>query len=540
MSKIPKPTDFNDLHQLEGLEVVKSQINAAVAPDDEVSASFSNGQGNKVYQGEFPEPMLFGEIGTPEIRSELLPSWLGAFCRAVAEFTQTPLGLAVMIGLSVVATCLQKLFVVSPFSEYTEPVNIWTIVALPPGNRKTAALNALCEPLAIWEHQEAGRLAPLIEENNINRSVHQKVVDALMAKASKPDLGVAERIEIIKQVSETRQQIPEEIVAPLLWTDDTTPETLQSLIAQHNERMAVLSDEGGIFEVMGGLYNGGKANINVFLQAHSGSRVRVNRLNRSVMLNKPALTFGLAIQPEVISNLTVGSKIRFRGLGAIGRYLYCIPESTVGNRNVTKRIMIPDCIKAAYHTGIMALLDIPRIIDANGQEQARTLVLDKDALKKWENFSQAIESRLGKGGDLETIQDWGGKLAGAALRIAGLLHVVEHGVENLSINTQTIERALCLCDLLIIHAKAAFNLMGEDQATKDAKELFVWIVKMGESVFTRNEAYKGVRIFRDTERLERALRVLTNRHIISEPVNKRTGGRPSIVYKVNPDILCQP
>ena len=92
-------------------------------------------------------------------------------------------------------------------------------------------------------------------------------------------------------------QTPEEMRAPRLWTSDSTPERLQSLLADHDERMALISDEGGIFEIMAGLYSDGKANIDVFLQAHAGRSVRVDRGSRTVYLNKPSLSFGLAIQP---------------------------------------------------------------------------------------------------------------------------------------------------------------------------------------------------------------------------------------------------
>ena len=69
-----------------------------------------------------------------------------------------------------------------------------------------------------------------------------------------------------------------------------------------------------------------------------------------------------------------------------------------------------------------------------------------------------------------------GKLPGAALRIAGNFHLVEHGPNPpAQIEAATIERALDLCALLIDHARAAFALMDADQATADARAIFKWI-----------------------------------------------------------------
>jgi putative DNA primase/helicase len=100
-----------------------------------------------------------------------------------------------------------------------------------------------------------------------------------------------------------------------------------------------------------------------------------------------------------------------------------------------------------------------------------------------------------------------------------------------------MEHALDLCDLLISHARAAFDLMNDDADSNDAKVVLKWIQSRKEPSFTQNEALKEIRRFRKVERLETALKVLASRHIISEPGKKNTGGRPSIVYDVNPEIL---
>jgi putative DNA primase/helicase len=96
---------------------------------------------------------------------------------------------------------------------------------------------------------------------------------------------------------------PEPLTVPRLFTDDTTPEKLANLLLVNQERMAVISDEGGTFEVLSGLYSNGKSNVNTYLKAHSGTPVRVDRQLGSVILDKPALSFGLAVHPDVISGL---------------------------------------------------------------------------------------------------------------------------------------------------------------------------------------------------------------------------------------------
>lgn len=488
---------------------------------------------------EWPEPLLFGDIETPEIPADLLPEPLARYCKAVAENTQTPTGMAVMMGLSVIATCIQKRFEVCPYGDsYTEPVNIMTVTALDPASRKSAVVKAVTEPLTSWELQQSELLKEQSVRIRHEREILIKSIDSIKSIASKSNATDDDRRVALSEIKRLEETMPQEVIIPRLWIDDVTPERLQNLMEDNGERIAVISAEGGIFEVMAGLHNNGKSNINVILQSHAGEPVRVERQSRSVTMLKPALTFGLTVQPAIISNLATGNMARFRGNGMLARLLYCIPKSTVGSRDVTKRSQILENVKTEYHTMINRLLAIPSLADEKGNESPRILTLAPDAQKAWMFFSQYIESKQGQYGDFHSIQDWTGKLPGAALRLAGLCHVVEHGDAVTVISLATIEKALDLGELLIAHAKAAFGMMGSDPAVSDAKFILQWIISNGAGSFRRGDLHKALHgKFQRVDRLILALKVLTERHIISEPQKQPTGRRPGIVYLVNPSVL---
>ncbi len=199
-------------------------------------------------------------------------------------------------------------------------------------------------PLTAWEIEQAEKMQTAIAKAEASRAVNLKRIEKLQADAAKTE-DSQERDQIIREITQLKQETPDEVRPPRLWTGDVTPERLQGLMVEQGERMALLSDEGGIFEVMAGLYSDGRANIDVFLQAHAGKSVRVDRGSREAYLNRPALTFGLAVQPQIIIELSQGSKRRFRGTGALARFLYCIPKSNIGQRDVTKRTIIPTTIE---------------------------------------------------------------------------------------------------------------------------------------------------------------------------------------------------
>lgn len=528
-------TDFNDLAIAVGHSEVKRQIEAALPPKPPLS-TLSTLNSQIVEDKSWEEPLLFGDYQTTDIPSSLLPTWLGEYAGAVAKYNKTPDGLAVMLALSTAATCLQKKFVISPYQDegYKEPLNVWTLTCLPPASRKTAVIEALTAPIETWESAQAEILAAEIVRVRNKRQVNLARKDKLVKQAANIE-DIKDREKILGEIEQIEKDIPEEIRAPRLWTADVTPERLQSLLVEHDEKMSLLSDESAIFEIMAGIYSNGKANLDVFLQAHAGKSMRVDRATRSAHLDSPALTFGLAVQPAVISDFGQGAKKKFRGNGALARFLYCLPPNNIGSRAIRERYIINENTKENYHHGIYRLLDMQLDHAENGNAQPRRLSLDEEALENWLTFAEEIEVKQGPGAEFEAIQDWTGKLPGAVLRIAGLFHIVEHGQNTMLVNSATLQRALDLVKILIDHTKAAFDLMGTEQSTGDAKAILEWILSNDLHEFSKTEVRRALKgRWTKAERLDRAIENLLNREIVGNPFKKETEGRHAVVFPVNP------
>jgi hypothetical protein len=326
--------------------------------------------------------------------------------------------------------------------------------------------------------------------------------------------------------------MPKPIVEPRLWTGDVTPERLQGLLVEHGERMAVLSDEAAIFEVMSGLYSDGRANLDVFLQAHAGKAVRVDRGERMAHLDKPALTFGLAVQPQVVSELAKGSKRRFRGIGLLARFLYFVPESNIGARSIRHKCTISEETKLRYRFHISQLLNLPMM------DQPILLRLDAQALESWQSFWESIEARQGAGKELESMQDWTAKLPGAALRIAGLFHACKYGIDRAQVDNDTMSGAIDLCRLLIEHARGTFDQMGVEPAVADAEFVCRWIAGEGVTAFKTGDIYALSRFkHANKQRIDAVIGILAERFIISQGQLLQTGGRSAHLYTVSPKFL---
>lgn len=483
---------------------------------------------------DWPAPLVPGQVEVPPIPAALLPDYLGEMAQAVAESTQTASASAVMLTLPMIAAAVQRRFVVAPFGDddYTEPLAIWTLVALVSGARKTPILTALSDPLRHWEKLRRDALRPEIARRLAAIAVAKKRIEKLQSDASRADdRAVRQRIE--REIQHEIETTPEELRAPRLVSGDVTAERLQGLLAEHEERMTLLADEAGIFNIMAGVYSGGAMHLDAFLQAWSGASVRVDRAGRQAHLDKPALSFGLALQPGVLAE--VANVRRFHDSGLLARFLFCLPESTVGFRDVRLRRPVPTDVRDRYARNLHALL-----AGADGKATAPAVIpFDPLARDRWLDFAQSIEDELRDGGRLESVREWGAKLAGQVARIAGLLRLAVAGLEVKSIDVDAVDRAVQLGQLLVPHAQAAFRLMGADQGEADAVHLLRWIKATGRREFDRATAHKALEgRFRSVDRLKAAAVRLAEWHCISDERHRpNERARPTPYYLVNPRLF---
>lgn len=205
----------------------------------------------------WPELVPFSNAPVPPFPMDALPSCMREYASELAEAYQVPADLPAMLMLAAVAVPLAGKATVQAGPEWVEPTNIFVAVALPPSNRKSAIFNAVTAPIYRYEEDQDQRLV----------------------------------------------------------LDDATPESIPMRLSSNGGRLAIMSSEGGTFDNIAGRYSNGVPNLDVYLKGHAGDRVRVDRVNRpSVTIDSPALTIGLAVQPDVLRSIS--NKPTFRGRGS--------------------------------------------------------------------------------------------------------------------------------------------------------------------------------------------------------------------------------
>ena len=339
-------------------------------PDALDNVMNADGRGDASAPWEEPVP-LEGTADLPAFPTNVLPGWLRAWVDAESLALQVPEDLPAMLALAVVATGVAGKVTLLVREGWTEPLAIWTATAMPPAERKSAAFEDATTPISTWEAEQGQRLAPQIAEEASRYRMAEAERDKAEAKAAAAPNAeerakrTAEAVDLAKSLADMKVSALPKIVA-----DDCTPESLATLLAIHDGRMAVLSPEGDVFDILAGRYSSGVPNLGVFLKGHAGDALRVNRRGRAEYVPHPALTLGLAVQPDVLRGLQ--SKPGFRGRGLLGRFLFALPVSKVGRREATPPAM-PTPVRSAYHRNIRTLLDLSMSTDSDGQPAPHVL-----------------------------------------------------------------------------------------------------------------------------------------------------------------------
>lgn len=519
-------SDFNDLSRVAGDGAVAAVVMEAIAKAKAPPASSA---------GNWPEPIPPGARQVPEISGEIIPGVFGEYVQALAAHTQTPPALATMFVLSCLASAVQGRYEVAPLgveNGWREVLALWTCGCYPPGGKKSAIYSAAMAPILHWEKNAGDRLRPEIYRRRSVREVSAKRIEKLKQDAARLD-DDNERHRVQEQIRTIMEEMPGELFAPKVFTGNASPERVESLMVEQNGKIAALSDEADQLLNLSGANRGGAVTLESTLKAHDGSPMRADRQSRSAHIDRPTMSMGLIVQPESFGELASSSK-RMRSTGLLGRFLYVVPQSTIGRRNVRHSAPIPSDLAERYH---LAMMDLLQGYEVRGVTP-KLLPFASEATEPFYQFMEFIEERQGDGGEMEAITDWSAKLAGRAARLAALFEIAERGRAAVSVSLANVERAIVLAKLLIPHAEVAFSLLGADDTDVDALAVLRWIKANGQLEFTRREAQRAMHSrFSKVERLEKAIAVLQGGYVLSGEKKAQTGGRASAFYLVNPKVF---
>lgn len=533
----PYSGDWIDRWDLEWTPIVSKvsgiferQLDGRQLPPPTV-ADFVAFLGNAEKVSPFRDLEPFDQVDLPPFPTDMLPDILREWVEAESHATQTPPDMAALLALTVCAAALAKRVTISPKHGWSEPVNLFTATLMESGNRKSAVFRDAVAPLRAAENDLLENTRSRIKQQRQEYRTTQKRMEKLENQAAKT--GEPDDMRAAIELSEQLGKMPYPAY-PQLITDNCTAEKLEMLLAEQGGRMASLSPEGSVFDIMAGLYanNGGTSSFDVYLKGHAGDDIRTDRVTRrAVNIEAPALTAGFTMQPAVVEGLAE-KKIAFRGRGLLARFLYAAPRSWVGEREIDPT-PIPPQVSDNYHRLVYSL----EINPPQGE-----LRLTQDALRAFSEWRAEIEPERGEFGKWGHIADWASKLDGAAMRIASVLHCAGGRDAETYVDTDTVKAAIAICNYLVPHADHVLSMMEAKQGpdNNDAAYVWRWIERSKQREFTKRDVQRAAgKRFAKADDIDAPLKELVDRGYI-RPLSMETEGpgrKPSPRYEVNPKAL---
>ena len=452
---------------------------------------------------------------------EALPCWMRAQAEQVAKELQVAVDLPATLALVALSIVYAGRWNVLVKNTWKEPLNLYLVVALPPGAGKSPAFNQMIKPIRDFDLERAA--AEQLRVGHVTQT--RRMIEKAMKRAE--DKG--DTFEARQQLDMLEQN--PEVVIPRMIADDATPEALVDLMAKQGGRLALISPEGGPFELMTGRYSD-KANLDVYLKAFSADAIVVDRVGRgATAVPAPHLTIGLTVQPEVIRALSDHPELAGRGLTA--RFMYSVPVDMVGHRDMSLDHTSDEAVACEYRRRLEKMLGNY----GQGEQVSTSIEMDADARALFVGLRQRLEEQRMTDGRLKPMAEWTTKLESSVVRVAGLLALSEN---KESVDADAMRRALLIGDYWLSHAFVVHDLWGTDETLRGANVVMDWMSQKETDTFSVRDLHRAMsRRFVNVEDTRPVLQILTERGWIRPlfdgplVINKR--GVESPRYAVHPD-----
>lgn len=486
---------------------------------------------------ELPDPIPLGSPyrSGPEFPLDCLPDWIADQCREVAHAFQVPVDLPAMLAIGALSTISTgRVRVNLTGSAWSEHLNLYLVSAMAPGTGKSPVFKVMTKPIGEIERQSMEHARQIGREAQADRQVaERKLAEASRDTTDKAKTKIADALKDLDKVPTPP--------AGRLVVEDITPEALVEELAANAGRLAIMSSEGGVFDMMAGQYSerGKATNLAIYLQGWSGDPVRRKRTKgEESRIDEALLSVCVTTQPGVVASLGGNRELVTKGVPV--RFMFSVPPSLVGYRDRSRVFTMMSPEVAETYTETMQC--IGRRLLAN--QHPTVVQLTADAAEAFVDWDQHLEQRLRPGGDLADRAEWAAKLRASVLRMAGLLHVADIAAIGErspfgEIGIATIARAIEIGGYWLDHADVVERMWSEDHVIAKARSVVAWAIEQGGEFSLRDLFVAKRGSFPTADDTVDPMQLLVDRHWIvalqDGPVRVSGRGVPSQRFIVRPD-----
>jgi hypothetical protein len=304
-----------------------------------------------------------------------------------------------------------------------------------------------------------------VEYNNASDAYRKSHDEALKKKTHQ------ERLDALTALGSP----PEPPLYPALLISEPTYEGLVKLLAAGQPSVGLFSNEGGRF--VGGYAMNSEQRVKTLSglnELWDGKCITRSRAgDGTTLLYGRRLSLHLMLQPRIAQRLL--SDPDAHDIGFLARCLLCWPTSTIGQRDYQEVDISKDLDVVAYNAVLATLLDAPLPLRKGTRNELdpRTLPLVPKAKKRWITFHNEVEKRLRDGQMYAPVRAFGAKAAEHALRIAGVLAIVEK-VQATHVDDSAIQRGTVLAKYYLDEWLRLVGAGGVTGDLADAQKLLTW------------------------------------------------------------------
>ncbi|CCB89121.1 YfjI family protein [Simkania negevensis] len=398
------------------------------------------------------------------------------------------------------------------------PLSLFLLSVAESGSRKSAVEKIALEPVRNYERT-------MFQNYEIQNEEFKNRLDMWKKRRSSILRMEGNQKEIEHELSQLGKE-PEPPLLPHLLLEEPTYEGLVKLLAIGQPSIGLFSDEGG--RMLGGHGMNPEnelktaCGLSSLWDGRNISRIRSSDDNFNLYGRR--FSTHLMMQEVVLSRVLKSNVMMEQGLFA--RCLTCFPNSNAGDRAYAEIDISSDETIRAYYNHVNQLLNNPFPLASDkipNELKPCPIYLKPEAKKLWVVFHDETDSELVKDGTLYSIRRMANKAPEQALRIAGILTLIENPDAN-SISADTMSNAIQLVKFYMNEACRISELESINPDLELAQALLNWMKKKalkadGEKLFSLQEVYQrgGPKDIRNVATAKKILGILeSHQQIIKE------------------------
>jgi len=463
--------------------------------------------------------------GLPELGFDMLPEKMREWARNLSESQQVPASMTVLSCIATASACLAGKWQVAPVTHNwpTETTSLNTLIIAKSSGGKSRVFSKVTQPIEKWERQKRSELLP----------------ERLEALA---------RVEEAETHQERIEALGEVPVVPDMRVVDTTPAKLAMRMAAHYGRVAVLSSEGGPLKDLSGKKFNTPPEFELWKKAWTSEYHREDRVGAGTReVHQPVITFLLMAQPAILDALDACPSLKGEGLW--NRFMFLLLADNRANLKPSHEAPeLDQQITAEWEKVCFRLLDAEHkgTVPHTNQDGDRVqqvpilwdLALTPGAEEVRRKFEASILREIQDGHRLDSVAEWAQKATGMALRIGGVLHLVQRAYEGIEgaelfrteISEASMEMAVQIVDVLSDHF---IHAMEERSHFDPVMYVYDKLLSVGWGASRRELKRKCPRL-KNVDELKPILAELEDRGLITEVMVEGKNGHWAPHY-FNPD-----